>query len=145
MKPNCRNVVRNEADKLRSFGCPTIRKDIPYKEFKSVADYQVSSKIKFLLKLFSFFRTTVTSQRQLIFCSHQIIPKSAFKSKISELSKAVMKSDHFLKRLDSVTKLVNSMQCIIELKSSLKAPTIEFLSDTSRWQYLKCIQSNELF
>jgi len=33
-------VVRTEADKQRSFGCPTIRKDIPYKEFRSVADYQ---------------------------------------------------------------------------------------------------------
>ena len=42
IKPNCRNVVRHEKDINRSFGCPTIRKDIPYKEFKSVADYQVS-------------------------------------------------------------------------------------------------------
>ena len=42
VKPNCRNVVRKEEDRNRSFGCPTIRKDIPYKEFKSVADYQVS-------------------------------------------------------------------------------------------------------
>ena len=40
IKPNCRNVVRKEEDMLRSFGVPTIRKDIPYKEFKSVADYQ---------------------------------------------------------------------------------------------------------
>lgn len=39
-KPNCRNVVRNENDIDRSFGLPTIRKDIPYKDFKSVADYQ---------------------------------------------------------------------------------------------------------
>lgn len=44
VKPNCRNVVRNEDDKLRSFGVPTIRKDIPFKDFKSVADYQVSIK-----------------------------------------------------------------------------------------------------
>jgi hypothetical protein len=42
VKPNCRNVVRNEEDRNRSFGCPTIRKDIPYKDFRSVADYQVS-------------------------------------------------------------------------------------------------------
>jgi len=40
IKPNCRNVVRDEKDINRSFGCPTIRKDIPYKDFKSVADYQ---------------------------------------------------------------------------------------------------------
>lgn len=40
VKPNCRNVVREEKDKVRSFGIPTIRKDIPYKDFKSVADYQ---------------------------------------------------------------------------------------------------------
>ena len=42
VKPNCRNVVRTEADRNRSFGCPTIRKDIPFKDFRSVADYQVS-------------------------------------------------------------------------------------------------------
>jgi len=40
IKPNCRNVVREEKDKNRSFGCPTIRTDIPFKNFKSVADYQ---------------------------------------------------------------------------------------------------------
>jgi len=40
LKPNCRNVVRKEEDVDRSFGCPTIRKDIPYKEYKSMADYQ---------------------------------------------------------------------------------------------------------
>jgi len=40
IKPNCRNVVREEKDIDRSFGCPTIRKDIPFKTFKSVADYQ---------------------------------------------------------------------------------------------------------
>lgn len=39
VKPNCRNVVRREEDKHRAFGLPTIRKDIPYKEFRSVADY----------------------------------------------------------------------------------------------------------
>lgn len=39
VKPNCRNVVRKEEDKDRAFGLPTIRADIPYKEFKSVADY----------------------------------------------------------------------------------------------------------
>lgn len=42
VRPNCRNVVREEKDRHRSFGVPTIRKDIPYKEFRSVADYQVS-------------------------------------------------------------------------------------------------------
>uniref|UniRef100_A0A7S3FSN4 EFHB C-terminal EF-hand domain-containing protein n=1 Tax=Strombidium rassoulzadegani TaxID=1082188 RepID=A0A7S3FSN4_9SPIT len=40
IKPNCRNVVRNEGDINRSFGIPTIRKDIPNKDFRSVADYQ---------------------------------------------------------------------------------------------------------
>ena len=40
-KPNCRNVVREEKDKYRAFGVPTIRKDVPFKapEKKSVADY----------------------------------------------------------------------------------------------------------
>jgi hypothetical protein len=40
VKPNCRNVVRREEDAHRSFGLPTIRKDIPDKGFRSVADYQ---------------------------------------------------------------------------------------------------------
>ena len=39
VKPNCRNVVRKEEDAYRAFGVPTIRKDIPNKEFRSVADY----------------------------------------------------------------------------------------------------------
>ena len=39
IKPNCRNVVRREEDRHRSFGLPTIRNDIPVKGFRSVADY----------------------------------------------------------------------------------------------------------
>ena len=39
VKPNCRNVVREDKDRHRSFGVPTIRTDIPFKDFKSVADY----------------------------------------------------------------------------------------------------------
>jgi len=39
-KPNCRNMVRNEADVHRTFGLPTIRKDIPTKDFRSLADFQ---------------------------------------------------------------------------------------------------------
>lgn len=41
-KPNCRNVVRDEKDKYRAFGLPTIRRDVPFvpPEKKSVADYQ---------------------------------------------------------------------------------------------------------
>lgn len=69
VKPNCRNVVRVEEDKYRSFGVPTIRKDIPYKNFKSVADYQVSLSFDF-----TFFRTTAMSPRQWISFSHQTIP-----------------------------------------------------------------------
>ena len=40
VRQNCRNVVHTEEDRNRSFGVPTIRKDIPFKDFKSVADYQ---------------------------------------------------------------------------------------------------------
>lgn len=40
MKANCGNYVRKEEDKLRSFGVPTVRLDIPGKKFRSVADYQ---------------------------------------------------------------------------------------------------------
>lgn len=39
-KLGCRNEVRNEKDIDRTFGVPTIRLDIPYKEKKSVADHQ---------------------------------------------------------------------------------------------------------
>ena len=39
-KPNCRNVVHKPEDINRSFGVPTVRRDIPSKSFKSVADYQ---------------------------------------------------------------------------------------------------------
>jgi EF-hand domain-containing family member B len=39
-KPGTRNVVRSEKDLDRSFGLPTIRNDIPYKAFRSVANYQ---------------------------------------------------------------------------------------------------------
>lgn len=39
MKPNCTNQVRRPQDVNRSFGCPTIRTDIPFKVWRSVADY----------------------------------------------------------------------------------------------------------
>jgi hypothetical protein len=42
VKPNCRNLVRKEDDAHRSFGVPTIRTDIPFKDKRSVADFQVS-------------------------------------------------------------------------------------------------------
>jgi EF-hand domain-containing family member B len=35
-----RNTVRCEADAQRTFGCPSIRTDIPNKRLKSVADHQ---------------------------------------------------------------------------------------------------------
>lgn len=41
MKPGCRNIVRKPEDVVRSFGTPTVRTDIPFKEKRSVADYQV--------------------------------------------------------------------------------------------------------
>jgi hypothetical protein len=39
-KPNSSNNVRRPEDKDRSFGLPTVRSDIPYKAFKSVADWR---------------------------------------------------------------------------------------------------------
>jgi hypothetical protein len=42
VKPNCRNVVRKPEDETRIFGAPTIRTDIPFKEKRSIADYNVS-------------------------------------------------------------------------------------------------------
>ncbi len=40
-KVGCRNIVRKPEDEVRSFGTPTIRTDIPYKEKRSIADYNV--------------------------------------------------------------------------------------------------------
>ena len=39
-KPGSRNMVRTEQDSTRAFGTPSIRKDIPNKLFRSVADHQ---------------------------------------------------------------------------------------------------------
>lgn len=39
VKPNCSNNVRQSTDAQRSFGCPTIRTDVPFKVWRSVADY----------------------------------------------------------------------------------------------------------
>jgi hypothetical protein len=41
VKPGCRNTVRKEEDMNRVFGTPTIRTDIPYREKRSVADFNV--------------------------------------------------------------------------------------------------------
>ena len=41
-KSGCRNVVRKPEDEARMFGTPTIRTDIPYREKRSIADYNVS-------------------------------------------------------------------------------------------------------
>jgi hypothetical protein len=41
-KVGCRNVVRKPEDSNRVFGTPTIRTDIPYKEKRSIADFNVS-------------------------------------------------------------------------------------------------------
>jgi hypothetical protein len=42
IKPGCRNVVRTEEHSNRVFGTPTIRTDIPYREKRSIADFNVS-------------------------------------------------------------------------------------------------------
>lgn len=39
VKKNCTNDIRREEDRDRAFGCPTIRTDIPFKQWRSVADY----------------------------------------------------------------------------------------------------------
>ena len=38
-KPGSRNIVRRPQDADRAFGCPSVRTDIPMKQFKSVADH----------------------------------------------------------------------------------------------------------
>lgn len=47
-KAGCRNVVRKPEDENRIFGAPTIRTDIPFKEKRSIADYNVSFLIIFI-------------------------------------------------------------------------------------------------
>lgn len=42
IKEGTRNIVRKPEDENRIFGVPTIRTDIPYKEKRSIADYNVS-------------------------------------------------------------------------------------------------------
>lgn len=39
-KINCSNTVRKSEDEHRSFGVPTVRTDVPFKIWRSVADYQ---------------------------------------------------------------------------------------------------------
>lgn len=39
VRPGSRNIVRRPEDENRAFGCPSIRTDIPFKEKRSVADY----------------------------------------------------------------------------------------------------------
>jgi len=39
VKINCTNRVRSSHDARRSFGIPTIRTDIPFRNKRSVADY----------------------------------------------------------------------------------------------------------
>lgn len=48
VKPGCRNVVRKVEDEQRQFGAPTIRTDIPYREKRSIADYNVFISIEFI-------------------------------------------------------------------------------------------------
>ena len=122
VKPNCRNVVRKEEDMHRSFGLPTIRKDIPYKDFRSVADYQVS----FLTVILFFCRTMETNLRLSTFSSHLATRKLASKKLTLEDFALELKLRHSLARLDMTTKLVNLTRCIIEQRRSDKLKTIEF-------------------
>lgn len=41
VKLGSRNVVRKPEDEKRAFGTPTVRTDIPFKEKRSIADYNV--------------------------------------------------------------------------------------------------------
>ena len=43
VKPGVRNTVRKPEDEARVFGTPTVRTDIPFKEKRSIADYNVSN------------------------------------------------------------------------------------------------------
>jgi EF-hand domain-containing family member B len=40
IKPGCTNTIKRPEDIGRSFGCPTIRNDIPYKAKRSISDFQ---------------------------------------------------------------------------------------------------------
>ena len=121
--------MRKEEDVNRSFGCPTIRKDIPYKDFKSVADYQVS--IPFI-KTDIYYRIMVMNQKQLIFFSHQIILSKGSRRLILEQQKLVKRSKNYSQRLDTAIKSVNLTLCTIELKNMLSLLMIKSASDTSK-------------
>lgn len=108
-KPNCRNVVRTPQDAHRSFGVPTIRRDIPMKDFKSVADYQVSNLHLSCNNILFIYRIMETNQRQLTFCSRRTTLKWALKSKTSGNLKLETKSKVYSKKLDMLTKLESSM------------------------------------
>jgi hypothetical protein len=134
-KPNCRNMVRKEEDMHRSFGVPTIRKDIPFKDFRSVADFQVSIFLTHKLILFLFTRTTVMNLKLLTCCSHRTTQRLAFKNKISANSELVKKLKLCSKPSVSPTKLVNSTLCITKLKKLAKHLMIELVSETSKWLF----------
>jgi len=92
-KPGCRNVVRKQEDDNRIFGTPTIRTDIPYKEKRSIADYNVT----LLIKLICFFRTTEMSPKLWIFYSPQPLLKWEFQNTISNYQDKEKKSRLCLK------------------------------------------------
>ena len=78
-------MVRKEEDRHRSFGVPTIRKDIPFKDFKSVADYQVSISNELQSSnLIYFYRIMVMSPKQLTYCSHRTTQNKVFPNTTSE-------------------------------------------------------------
>lgn len=68
-KVGCRNVVRKPEDSQRIFGCPTIRTDIPYKEKRSIADYNV------ILTVNMSFRIMEMNQMLLIYCFQALLQK----------------------------------------------------------------------
>lgn len=51
VKVGCRNVVRKPEDTNRVFGTPTIRTDIPFKEKRSIADFNVRFRVLIILEL----------------------------------------------------------------------------------------------
>jgi len=97
-KVGCRNVVRKPEDDNRIFGTPTIRTDIPFKEKRSIADYNVR------IVCNNEYRIMVMSPKQLIFYSLAHSQKWVSLSTISNFQDLERKLKLYLKESVSVIK-----------------------------------------
>ena len=123
------------------FGTPTIRTDIPYRDKRSIADYNVSFIKNVLWSIIC--RITEMSQMLLTYYSQIPLQRWVFLSTISTYQDQETKSRSSLKELDFNTKLVNSMQCTTEQRSFPKLEKM-WVSELSCKLSMRCITLNEM-